>query len=409
MSFNLMVSPFLECEDISDVWQHVRIEDFNKAESLQNQLKDVVFKFSNVQSMSVMPLKQANGNYNPSKLFVEIAVTEDTTESMLEDIKRCCEEVNANSANCITFVKQTWKFSLLCGDDEKMISSLGCFAIQKQFKNGNKHHTTALSSDATQILPGDMLLALDVTEESIWEPTYEERLAEKERQQLHLRDALFGTTDARNNHPDQINKPASIDSTDAITQVQEQSNADRCFISCGHLKKNKKIYIGEDFNNEIECDIQYNKTAECIIEDFCIGKIGVYLNCANRIISNNNEEMVPNLHFLSEDFAKHVLNCKTISKRGHGTKYTESILYSTSILCPYISGSIVSVKMCLDKDSSPFASVGDSGSVVVDKTSGGVIGMIIGFFTVNKQDGTAFELVAVRPLSKIFLSKYDAF
>ena len=399
-----MASPFLEFEDVSDVWQHVKIEDFKKAVSLQNQLKDVVFKFNNVQSMSVMPLKQENGNYNPSKLFVEIAVTEDTTESMLEDIKRCCEEVNANSANCITFVKQTWKFSLLCGVDENMYSSLGCFVIQKQYNNDIEHHTTASSSDATQILPGHTLTAL-ITEKSTREPTYEERLAKKERQELDLRAALF----AHKNHPVQIHKPASIDSTDGITQVQEQSNANRCFISCGHFKVNKKIYIGEDFANEIKCDIQYtcNETAQHIIEDFCIGEISDQMNCANRIISDNNEQMIANLHFLSEEFEKHVLKCKTISKRGQTTKYTESKLYSTSILCPYIAESIVSVKMYLENKDLPFASKGDSGSVVVDKASGGVIGMIVGYFAVKEQDGTEFKLVAVRPLPINFLSTYD--
>lgn len=402
-----MASQYLEFGDISDVWQHVKIEDFKKAVSLQNQLKDVVFKFNNVQSMSVMPLKQENGNYNPSKLFVEIAVTEDTTESTLEDIMRCCEEVNANSANCITFVKQTWKFCLLCGDDENVFSSLGCFVIQKQYNNDIEHHTTAPSSDATQILPGHTLIALDlVTEKSTREPTYEERFAERERQELDLRAALFGTTDAHNNHPVQIHQPARIDSTDGITQVQDQSKANRYFISCGHCKKNKKIYIGEDFDHEIKCDIQYNETEQSIVEDFCIGKISDQLNCANRIISNNNEEMIANLHFLSEEFEKHVLKCTAISKRGHKTKYTESKWYSTSILCRYISGSIVSVKMCLDKDSSPFASKGDSGSVVVDKASGGVIGMIVGFF-IKEEHGTKIELIAVRPLPKNFLSTYD--
>ena len=399
-----MVSPFLEFEDISDVWQHVKIEDFKKAVSLQNQLKDVVFKFSNVQSMSVMPLKQANGNYNPSKLFVEIAVTEDATERIMEDIKRCCEEVNANSANCITFVKQTWKFNLLCGDYENIYSSLGCFVIQKQYNNDIEHHTT--TGDATQILPGHTLIALDLeTEKSTMEPTEVERLAERERQERDLRAALFGTTDAHNNHPVQSHQPASIDSTDIKTEVQEQSNANRCFISCGHFKQNKKIFI-RDHTHEIECDIQYNEAAPYIIDDFCIGKIRDQLNCANRIISNNNEVMIANLHFLSEEFEMHVLKCKTISKRGHTTKYTESTLYSPSIFCPYIAESIVSVKMYLENNDLPFASKGDSGSVVVDKTSGGVIGMIVGFFIVEEH-GTEFEHVAVRPLPINFLSTYD--
>ena len=129
------------------------------------------------------------------------------------------------------------------------------------------------------------------------------------------------------------------------------------------------------------------------------------MNCANRIVYKD-EEMVAKLHFISEDFDEHILKCRTVCKRGQCTDYSESKFYSISILCPYIDGRIISVKMHPFQDSSPFASFGDSGSVAVDQESGGVIGMIIGKFTHVTEQGDV-ELVAVRKLPENFLSMYD--
>ena len=411
---------------------------------------DAVLKFKSVQCMSIMPLKRDNGNYSPSKLFVEISLTRDTTDSMLEDIKRCCEEVNAESVNCVTFVKQTWKFKSLCGDDVPCTSSLGCFAIRKDCKYGkNETNNTSASISATnQILPGNKLVAsknnLRITDKNKEEPTGEERELRKRRDELRLREELFHTASA-NNDLVHINKSDNVDPCDHSMQVQEQSNgfnsphdsrqvqeqcnAYRCFISCGHMKKNKYIYLFPYIHNEIECETIFEYTGEieedifdawqkdgieCIAaadkkliikEDFCIGKISNDMNCANRIVYND-EEMVAKLHFISEDFEEHMLKCKTVCKRGQRTFYSVSKLYSISILCPYIDGRIISVKMHPDKDSLPFASFGDSGSVAVDKESGGVIGMIIGKFIQVTEQGDV-ELVAVRKLPENFLSMYD--
>ena len=51
------------------------------------------------------------------------------------------------------------------------------------------------------ILPGDQLVALVTTHENNREPTYDERLAKKESQELKLRDELFCTSTACNSHP----------------------------------------------------------------------------------------------------------------------------------------------------------------------------------------------------------------
>ena len=55
----------LQFEDISDVWKHVGNEEFKKTRSLKKSLMSAFSDFSDVQSMTIMPLKLDNGKYSP--------------------------------------------------------------------------------------------------------------------------------------------------------------------------------------------------------------------------------------------------------------------------------------------------------------------------------------------------------
>ena len=188
-------------------------------------------------------------------------------------------------------------------------------------------------------------------------------------------------------------------------EIQNESTDYRYFISCWHGKVDRLIII--DDSTEVVCtnfkstvDIKNGGNPE-----LWIGKVSTNRSCTNRIWDNDKQYVPANLdlHHKDDDlYRSHVKDIGILCKRGHTTGYTETIMISPDASCvEYKRGVVVKMKY---KDSI-FAKEGDSGSVVIEKETGYVIGMITSSFRFHENSP---EEVFVLPLmDEQFLAKYE--
>ena len=511
----LIASTGLEIEDISDVWKHVGNEEFKKTRSLKKSLMSAFSNFSDVQSMTIMPLKLDNGKYSPSKLIVEICIKDDAPKDMEKVIEHKCYEKNPNSAGCIKVVRVKKEFKLLC---DTSVSSLGCFVIDRTINN----HPSVSSSTTEKILPGHNFCASDMPnpegrdcidkvvhdQKCMEEDALREELLKKQSDSATVNMAITGTLiqeeqerntkfqeQEKNTQDKEQSTQSNLDcfvidrtmNTETIlpghmlsalnmsnpdgrdhkekvvhdqkctkdkalreelfkkksdggtvnmaitgsvlqeeqerntkfqeqmqntqeqqknTQIQNQSTDYQYFISCWHGKVDREIFI--DDGTEVVCT-NFKSTVD--IEnggnpDLWIGKVSTKRSCTNRI-RNNDKQYVPanlDLHHTDDDdvYRSRVKDIGILCKRGHATEYTETTMISPEESCAEFKRGVV-VKMKY-KDS-VFAKKGDSGSVVIEKETGYVIGMIVGSFF---YENSPLEEVIVLPLmDEQFLANYE--
>ena len=288
-------------------------------------------------------------------------------------------------------------------------SGLDCFVIDR-------------TMNTEQILPGHMLSALNLSnpdgrdhnekvvhdQKRTNEDALREKLFKKKSDSATVNTAITGSVlqEEQERNTKFQEQVQNTQEQEKNTQIQNQSTDYQYFISCWHGKVDKEIII--DDGTEVVCT-NFKSTVD--IEnggnpELWIGKVSTKRSCTNRIRNNDNQYVPANLdlHHRDDDdvYRSRVKDIGILCKRGHATEYTETTIISPDASCvEYKRGVVVKMKY---KDT-VFAKEGDSGSVVIEKETGYVIGMIVGSFF---YENNPLEEVIVLPLmDEQFLANYE--